>query len=93
MIEEIVESTPKSLAGDEAPVSTKVAEEVTESLKAAGYRALLAVVCHYHEGVLVLQGRVPSFYLKQVAQVQASKVPDVEVIVNRVTVDDAIGGR
>ena len=93
MIKEIADSTPESLAEDKAPLSIMVAEKVAESLKASGYRALSAVACHYHEGVVVLRGRVPSFYMKQVAQAQASKIPGVDVIANRLRVDDVTGGR
>ncbi len=40
-----------------------------------GYPALKAVDCKWRNGVLVLSGRVPSYYLKQLAQekVQASE--------------------
>lgn len=51
------------------------------------YFVLRSVACEYHEGVLILRGRAPSFYLKQVAQTLAGKVDGVEIVVNRLVVD------
>ncbi|MHB0959464.1 MAG: BON domain-containing protein [Pirellulaceae bacterium] len=65
---------------------------MVENLKASGYRGLHHVVCQHHAGVAILHGRVPSFYMKQLAQVLAGKVPGVDGIVNHLTVDDATCG-
>jgi osmotically-inducible protein OsmY len=37
-------------------------------LRQAPYLALRQVVCEIRDGVLLLRGRVPSYYMKQVAQ-------------------------
>ncbi len=37
-------------------------------LKRSGYHPVRSVTCHYDNGVLTLRGRLPSFFLKQVAQ-------------------------
>lgn len=60
---------------------------IAEVLKASGYAALRSVAIEHHEGVVVLRGRVPTFYLKQVAQAVASKVPGVDVLVNHLRVE------
>jgi hypothetical protein len=38
------------------------------ALQSTGYRDLAKLGCHVDEGVLVLSGRVSSYYLKQLAQ-------------------------
>ena len=40
----------------------------------------------YHEGVLTVRGRVPTFYLKQLLQTALKRVDGVERINNRVDV-------
>jgi hypothetical protein len=45
----------------------------------------------YHEGMLVLRGRLPSFYLKQVLQTLLRDVEGVDRIDNRVDVVSATG--
>ena len=44
------------------------------------------ISCSYEKGVLTLQGRVPSFYLKQVLQTTLRGIPGVDRIDNRVDV-------
>jgi len=74
------------------PASAAVVVRVEEDLRSSGYHALGHVVCQDHEGVIILHGHVPSFYMKQLAQVVAGKVPGVARIVNRLVVDDNSGG-
>jgi osmotically-inducible protein OsmY len=69
--------------------SGSVADAITAQLKTSGYRTLHDVRCCCPEGVAILQGRVPSFYLKQLAQVLASRVSGVERVVNQVKVEDS----
>ena len=38
------------------------------ALQSTGYRDLAKLGCHVNEGVIVLSGRVSSYYLKQLAQ-------------------------
>ena len=93
MINEMAASTTESLVEHGVPYSTLVTEKVAESFKASGYRTLTAVACHFHEGVVVLRGRVPSFYMKQLAQVLAGRVPGVDVVANRLRVDSVTDDR
>ncbi len=62
-------------------------ERVTrERLSKSGYTSLRDVSCLAAEDVLVLEGRLPSHYLKQVAQEIALSVSGVRGIVNRIKV-------
>jgi osmotically-inducible protein OsmY len=84
---EIVQVARRPTCG--APTRAEaLASGIAEVLKSSGYAVLRSVVVEYHEGVVVLRGRVPTFYLKQVAQAVASKVRGVDVLVNRLCVDD-----
>ena len=69
----------------EAPFSA-VAQSVEVRLRHSSYFELRSVFCECHEGVLTLQGRVPSYYLKQLAQALLAELPGVAQIDNRVEV-------
>lgn len=70
------------------PAGTGGIQIVAEQrLRQSSYFALRYVACEYHEGVLILRGRVPSFYLSQIAQTLVRKVDGVELVVNRLEVD------
>ena len=49
------------------------------------------ITCQYKDGVLILRGNVPSFYLKQVLQSILKDTPGVRRIDNRVDVISAAG--
>lgn len=55
-------------------------------LAQSNYLALRRLRCEYHDGSLVLNGRVPTYYLKQVAQTIVRQLPGVRQIENRVDV-------
>jgi osmotically-inducible protein OsmY len=55
-------------------------------LRKSAYLALRGVSCAWDAGVLTLLGRVPSYYLKQVAQVTVAQVGGVERVENRLEV-------
>lgn len=63
-----------------------VAQSVEVRLRRSPYFELRSVSCECHEGVLTLQGRVPSYYLKQLAQALLAELPGVARIDNRVEV-------
>jgi osmotically-inducible protein OsmY len=67
-----------------------IAAEVSNRLCESAYFRLRNVWCDYHEGVLCLRGRVPSFFLKQMAQTIACQVEGVEECLNRIEVPLAI---
>ena len=56
-------------------------------LRRSRYPALRAVSCDYQDGVLVLRGRLPSYYLKQMAQeVVGHQVQGVSRLDNQIQV-------
>jgi osmotically-inducible protein OsmY len=67
-----------------------IAELVGKRLQASPYAAVRRVACYFDEGVLVLQGEVPSYYQKQLAQSAVTGFSSIERIVNRIRV--AAGG-
>ncbi len=69
-----------------ASESSRVSQWAARQLRETGYPALTTVSCHYHEGVLILRGCVPSYHLKQVAQTVVAQLPEVQQVVNRLTV-------
>ncbi len=61
-------------------------EEVAKALRENNVRFSRCVTCEYYEGLVILRGIVPSYYLKQIAQTVASKVPAIEQVDNRIEV-------
>lgn len=59
---------------------------VSHVLRETPYSALDGVSCEILEGTVVLRGRVPSYFLKQVAQTAAASVADVREVINRIEV-------
>jgi hypothetical protein len=58
-----------------------------QGLRSSRYPALKTVSCDYQEGVLVLRGRLPTYYLKQIAQeVVAHQVKGVGRLHNQIQV-------
>jgi uncharacterized protein YcaQ len=45
-----------------------IERDVSQELQRCGYLDVRGVSCEYDRGVLTLRGRVPSYYLKQIAQ-------------------------
>jgi osmotically-inducible protein OsmY len=52
----------------------RLAEKVGRALDGAGYPSLRDLQVHAHNGYVTVRGRVPSYYLKQVAQSLAISV-------------------
>lgn len=61
-------------------------ENVSRSIRELSYRQIHEIECVSREGVVTLCGTLASFYLKQVAQSIASKVPGVNRVVNDIQV-------
>ena len=60
----------------------KLMEAVVRALRATGHPALRGLGIEICGGVVVLWGRVPNYYQKQLAQVVAQKVGGVQGIAN-----------
>ncbi len=65
----------------------RLAERVENALRATGYGALRTVRVSVSAGVVILGGRVASYYLKQVVQATALAVPGAHQIRNGLDVD------
>jgi hypothetical protein len=63
-----------------------VGELAERRLHSNSYLTLKNVSCDYREGVLTLRGRVPTYYLKQIAQSVVVDLAGVERIDNRIEV-------
>ena len=68
------------------PGRPDVAEAARGHLKRSCYPQLRQVKCHFHEGVLILRGQLPSYYLKQLAQEAVMAVEGVEDLINHIEV-------
>jgi hypothetical protein len=64
----------------------EIGEIAQAALRRSAYFELRNVSCDFSGGVLTLQGRVPTYYLKQLAQASVADVPGVVEIDNRVEV-------
>ena len=51
------------------------------------YLPLRRIECRLDDGVLVLRGRVPTFYLKQLAQTIGRSLKGIHCVVNELCVD------
>jgi hypothetical protein len=56
-------------------------------LRRSSYRELHHIFCHFNDGILSLRGRVPSFYLKQLAQTLLNGLEGVWELNNQLKVD------
>jgi osmotically-inducible protein OsmY len=63
-----------------------ITEMAESKLRSKPYLALKNVFCDYLNGVLVLRGCLPSYYLKQVAQEVVARLDGVERIDNQIQV-------
>jgi len=70
----------------------RLAQRVERALHVRGYRALRAVTVTVRGPLVILQGRVPSYYMKQMAQEAALEVPGVRKLRNDVQVIRVPGG-
>jgi osmotically-inducible protein OsmY len=76
----------ESVGVDSGPSGGALAEAVTASLTDSGYVDLICVECKVRDDEVVLEGSVPSYHLKQLAQTFAQRVAGVGRIVNRLAV-------
>jgi osmotically-inducible protein OsmY len=69
-----------------------VTERAEVRLRGHCHRALRDIFCHYHDGVLTLRGRLPTYYLKQRAQEAVAGIGGVERVANEIEVAAADRG-
>jgi osmotically-inducible protein OsmY len=66
--------------------SCRVVAAADECLRKSPYHVLRHVLCVCDEGILFLQGRLSSFYYKQLAQEAVARVEGVKQVVNDIEV-------
>jgi osmotically-inducible protein OsmY len=66
--------------------SCRVAANAEARLMSSTHLALRRVFCNYDDGVLVLRGRLNSFFHAQLAQETVRKVEGVERVVNQIEI-------
>ena len=72
---------------ESGPVRDAAPAELAERIyKASHYRAIRQLACQFEAGVLIISGRVPNYYLKQLAQTLIRNVDGIGQIVNQVHV-------
>jgi hypothetical protein len=77
--------TPPQAAS--APATDKeIRDRAAELLARHPYRALQIVDCQFQEGALILNGKVPSFHLKQLAQAAIAELFTLTRVDNRIVV-------
>ena len=82
-------SIRSQIATDSEERSTLIEDtekEIERQLHFTQHAALRHVGYRIDEGTVVLYGRVPSYYLKQLAQVKVTGLPGVERVENRIEV-------
>jgi len=67
--------------------AARVVDAVREALGKTGYTWLQRVAVAWERECIALRGRVPSFYLKQLAHVTAMAVPGIGVVINELQVE------
>lgn len=65
-----------------------LAEIVDRSLHQSSYTYLRRVECSCRAGIVVLHGRLPTYYLKQIAQELVQRLDRVVQVVNLIEVDN-----
>jgi osmotically-inducible protein OsmY len=69
------------------PMYRPVAEALAQSqLGRRPYRALHQISCEFRAGVLVLRGRLPTYYLKQLASATVLTVDGIEQLDDQIEV-------
>jgi len=60
-----------------SPADAHLASQIDRALRATGYLCLRNLAFLVAEGLVILRGRLPSYYMKQVAQATVRAVPGV----------------
>ena len=68
--------------------SEQVLLEIRRRLCATGHHVLRQIECEYFNGVVVLRGCAPTYYVKQLAQAVLLTSPIVEKVVNLIDVSE-----
>ncbi len=64
----------------------QIRDRVQHVLQSSSYRPLQRIHCQVDSGVVMLHGRLPTFYLKQLAQSLVVKLGNVQAVNNAIEV-------
>lgn len=73
-------------ASSEKPAAVCLSQRAQALLLSSPYHAVRRVSCALDNGRLVLEGRLPSFFFKQMAQETVAELQDVGRVINRIEV-------
>jgi osmotically-inducible protein OsmY len=68
------------------PHDRLIRDKVNRALEESGYAPLRRIHCEVSDGVVELTGRVPSFYVKQLAQTAVLRLDQIRGVKNRLRV-------
>jgi osmotically-inducible protein OsmY len=70
----------------DAESSVDIEEQAKVRLQHSQYRAIRKVTCRFDAGVLTLEGHVPTFHYKQLAQTAVADIQGVHRVINEIQV-------
>jgi hypothetical protein len=79
-------TSQEHLKQEPVPHRLDPAEMAENHLRSNSYLALKNISCEFRQGVLILKGNLPTYYLKQVAQAVVAPTAGVERIINEIEV-------
>lgn len=79
-------ATPPHAIGKERRTDEHLGQEVYDAIQKLGYVQLSRIDCEVDNSTVTLRGLIESFYLKQIAQTVAAKVPGIEQVRNELDV-------
>jgi osmotically-inducible protein OsmY len=74
----------------EGPRVSPLGDRARRRLNQSPYYAVRRIVVEERQGVLTLSGRMPNYYLKQMAQAALAGVEGVKRIINRIDVVEPV---
>lgn len=66
--------------------TAQIARAARQRIEQQSHLSVQRIWCEFREGHLILQGQVPSYYLKQLAQEAVAGLEGVEQVVNQIEV-------
>jgi CheY-like chemotaxis protein len=75
------------------PPIPSVIDRAEHRLRSHPYLALKNVSCDFHDGVLILHGWLPTYYLKQLAQAAVMGIEEVQQVRNEIQVSSFFSAR
>ncbi|HET6881619.1 MAG TPA: BON domain-containing protein [Pirellulales bacterium] len=84
---------PTSAPAMASPRSSAIVAQAERRLQASSYPSHRCLRCSFREGVLTIEGRVSSYYLRQLACALVVNLEGVERVVDRMEVMEPVWAR